>query len=129
MATIETKEVTINGSTFSIEHFGGKKGIPLMRRVIQLVSPVLHVFYQAHQENDVPVMLGCAAEVIGHFEDDLIENILANTTKDKYMINIDRDFADEYDTLILLILEVIKFNWGKSFTRLLASAPSAFGES
>lgn len=127
MATVETKTITLNGNEYSIEQFSGKRGIPLMRDVLKVVAPVIPILVEVQESGDLYTFLGYTGEIFSQFNDELIQGLLANTSKGKYNLDIDKDFAGEYDTLILLLIEVIKFNWGKSLKRLLEEAGSVLG--
>lgn len=122
---IETKRVTVCDTEFEITQFGGWKGIQLGRKILKIIAPVLPYLMAASEDGagmyDIVSMSG---DIFDEVDDALIKEILSLTYKDKRELNIDVDFAGNYDTLILLIVEVIKFNWGKSVFSL---AHNAFG--
>ena len=123
--SIENKTVTVNGTEFEIEQFGGKQGSRLFKRVLKIVSPVMPLLFEAYQEEGALVgLFGYAGEIFDMFDDELIDSLLSRTTKGKYAIDFDKDFAGEVDTLVLLLMEVIKFNWGKSLANLLQEIPN-----
>lgn len=118
--SIQNKKVTIQGDEYEIEQFGGKIGTKLGKRVLKIISPVLPILFEAYQEEGFSFnILAYSGEIFDQFDDELIDSLLSYTTKGKYAIDFDKDFAGGFDKLVLLLIEVIKFNWGKQLISLL----------
>ena len=55
----------------------------------------------------------------------LLVDLVANVEVDNMKIDFDKEFAENYDTFLLLVLQVIKLNYLESFQRLVTNLPKA----
>jgi len=114
----EQKEVTINGDKFLITTFGARKGIKLGKKVARVMLPAIGKMYGGDEEVNFGDMLEVIAENLDELDDQTIEELLSETTVNKYAIDFDSYFAGNYGTLFQLLWEVISANFEDVFSAL-----------
>ena len=83
-----------------------------------------------------PVTIGDDGEIvsqlIGLLSDEnqkeveqLLVDLVANVEVDNMKIDFDKEFAENYDAFLLLVIQVIKLNYLESFQRLVTNLPKA----
>lgn len=112
---IEQKTVTVNGEDYLITQFGARAGFKLSKKVAKVVLPVMSKFYGGAEASYADVM-DAIVDKIDELDDETIALLLSRTTYQKKEINFDEHFAGNYGTLILLIWEIIKFNFDDVFS-------------
>ena len=55
----------------------------------------------------------------------LFVDLVSNVEVDNMKIDFDKEFAEHYDTFLLLVIQVIKLNYLESFQRLVTNLPKA----
>jgi hypothetical protein len=114
---LKQNTVTFKETDYLITQFSGTKGIKLFTQVSKLAAPVLSALYS--QEGSylkaVEAFLLSIEEV--DFEK-LAKELMQGVTKNNMQINFDTEFAGNYDTLLTLMLEVVKLNFESVFTLL-----------
>ena len=55
----------------------------------------------------------------------LLVDLVSNVEVDNMKIDFDKEFAENYDTFLLLVIQVIKLNYLESFQRLVTNLPKA----
>lgn len=119
------KIARINDRAYIINAFKGIKGWSYLPRLTKYVFPFISfMFDEGRGEADVidemvKLLSGeNANEVIN-----LIQDLVADVQVDGSVIDFDFEFTQKYDTLILLVIEVIKLNYFDSFQRLVTNLP------
>lgn len=107
---ITQKEVIIDGDKYIIEQFGAVKGFRVGKRVAKVLLPAISKAF-GEEEASMSDLMSVVADNIDSIDEDTIMELLSNTTKNKYAINFDRDFARRYMTLFKLLWEIIQFNF------------------
>ena len=119
------KVVKINDKAYLINAFKGIKGWSYLPRLTKYVFPFVSFMFNEDKgdsdviEEMVKLLSGDNAnEVI-----QLIQDLVADVQVDGTSIDFDFEFAQKYDALILLVVEVIKLNYFDSFQRLVTNLP------
>ncbi|CAH1193258.1 Hypothetical protein DAL_77 [Psychrobacter phage D'Alembert] len=119
------KVVRINDKAYIINAFKGIKGWSYLPRLTKYVFPFISfMFDEGRGEADVmdemvKLLSGNNAEEVIT----LIQDLVADVQVDGSTIDFDFEFAQKYDALILLVIEVIKLNYFDSFQRLVTNLP------
>ena len=119
------KVVKINDKAYLINAFKGIKGWSYLPRLTKYVFPFISfMFDEGRGEADVmdemvKLLSGNNAEEVIT----LIQDLVADVQVDGSTIDFDFEFAQKYDALILLVIEVIKLNYFDSFQRLVTNLP------
>lgn len=107
----QQKEVEVNGDKYQITQFGARQGIKLGRKVAKVILPALATAYKGDEEPNLADLMESAVEHIDDLDDKTIEELLSLTTKNKFQIDFDDEFAGKYGSLINLLWEIISFNF------------------
>lgn len=119
------KVININGKAYLINAFKGRQGWGYLPRLTKYIFPFIgYLFNEDKEDNDVSVQLmnilsGDNAKEVEQLICELVENVQVNNSN----IDFDTEFESNYDTLILLFIEVIKLNYFDSFQRLVTNLP------
>jgi len=115
----EQKQVEINGDNFLITQFPARKGIKLGKKVAKVVLPAIGKMYgEEDKEVNLGDMFEVVAENLDELDDKTIEELLSETTVNKYTIDVDNYFAGNYGTLFQLLWEIVEFNFSSVFSTL-----------
>lgn len=108
----DTKEITIKDNKYQITQFGGRQGLRLGKKVAKVMLPALAAAYkEGSAEPSLGDLLKAAAGHLDDIDEKTIEELLSLTTKNKFAIDFDNEFAGDYGTLLTLLWEVISFNF------------------
>lgn len=124
---VSQKAIPLNGKTYLINAYKGVKGWSYLPRLAKYVFPFIsYMFNEGKEDADVvdsvmSLLSGESAEEVTK----LIMDIVSDIQVDNSSIDFDFEFAQNYDTLILLVVEVIKLNYFDSFQRLVTNLPKA----
>lgn len=119
------KVVRINDKAYVINAFKGIKGWSYLPRLTKYVFPFIgYMFDEGKGDNDVmdemmKLLSGNNAEEVIT----LIQELVADVQVEGSSIDFDFEFAQKYDALIMLVIEVIKLNYFDSFQRLVTNLP------
>lgn len=115
----EQKQVEINGDTYLITQFPARKGIRIGKKVAKIILPAIGKMYGGDEkELNLGDMFEVIAENLDELDDKTIDELLSETTVNKYTIDADNLFAGNYGTLFLLLWEIIEFNFSSVFSTL-----------
>jgi len=114
----EQKQVEIDGDTFLITQFGAKKGVKLGKKVAKVMLPAIGKMYGGEDEVNFGDMLEVIAEHLDELDEQTIEELLSETTVNKYAIDYDNYFAGNYGVLFQLLWEIISVNFQDVFSAL-----------
>lgn len=119
------KVVRINDRGYIINAFKGRMGWSYLPRLTKYVFPFIgYMFNESVSEDDIveqlmDILTGENAKEVEQLVFDMVELIQVDGSN----IDFDFEFAQSYDTLILLFIEVIKLNYFDSFQRLVTNLP------
>lgn len=118
------KIVRLNDRGYIINAFKGRVGWSYLPRLTKYIFPFIGYMFDENKEGDIAtelmgILSGENAKEVEQLVLDMIEHIQV----DGGTIDIDFEFAQSYDTLILLFIEVIKLNYFDSFQRLVTNLP------
>lgn len=119
------KVVKINDKAYLINAFKGIVGWSYLPRLTKYVFPFIGFMFDENKgdsdvmEEMVKLLSGDNAnEVVS-----LIQDIVADVQVDGSNVDFNFEFAQNYDALILLVVEIIKLNYFDSFQRLVTNLP------
>jgi hypothetical protein len=132
MMNIPQKTVTIQGTEYMITAFTGSVSITLLNKIRPLYMSAIAKASEAQMRTNVILESGGDVSAIQSAQavlmlaisegldkvdvSNLIKQLLSNVTKDSMNINIDFEFVCAYDKMLMLVWEVIQFNFGTVFT-------------
>ena len=105
------KEVEINGDKYQITQFGGRQGLKLGKKVAKVLLPSLAAAYKDGDEPSLGDLMEAIVDHIDDLDDQTIMEMLSLTTKNKFAIDFDTEFAGNYGTLLQLLWEIVSFNF------------------
>lgn len=112
----EQKQVTIDGYDYLITQFGARKGVKLGKKCSKVILPAIaKVYGDESQEMNLGSVLEAIADHIDDLDEATIEELLSETTCNKYALDFDKHFAGRYSALFKLLWEVIEFNFQDVF--------------
>lgn len=112
---IEQKEVTIKGEKYLMTQFGGIKGVKLGKRVGRILLPIIGAAMTEGDESGAGGIIQVIVDNLDHLDEQLIMELVSSVTKGGVAIDFDKEFAGNYDTLFMLLQEVIEFNFNSLF--------------
>ena len=123
----DQKVVRINDRGYLINAFRGREGWAYLPRLTKYVFPFIGYMFDEAREFDedslvdslMQLLSGDSAKEVEQIVVDMIEGVEVDGSK----INFDKEFAQGYDAVILLFVEVLKLNYLDSFQRLVTNLP------
>ncbi|AHJ87330.1 hypothetical protein phiPsa267_076 [Pseudomonas phage phiPsa267] len=113
---IQQKEVFINGETYLLTQLPGMTGLKLGKQLIKTLGPS---FAQLQgEEASVAKALNILFDNLDDNAEALIIALVSSASKGSVAINFNNEFAGNYDTLFLLVKEIVEFNYGSVFQML-----------
>ena len=118
---VSTVNVNIKGTEYSFNTFTGTKGLKYLKQIIKVIGPSLTTFFSnADSEGVEAFALEKAVELLIDNLDvvdveKLIIDLLKDVQKEGVPVNFDLDFAANYKVMFLLLIEVVKANFGDFF--------------
>ncbi len=118
--------ITINERTYIINAFKGLKGWSYLPRLTKYIFPFVgFIFNQDSTDDDVIATLvsllsGDNAKEV----EQLIIEMVSDVNVDGSRVDFDTEFAQNYDALLKLVVEVLKLNYQDSFQRLVTASTS-----
>lgn len=119
------KAVRLNDKAYLINAFKGLTGWSFLPRLTKYVFPFIGYIFDSEKDDSsvvddlVKLLSGENAKEVEQLIIDMVSDIQVDNSK----INFDTEFAQNYDTLVLLFVEVIKLNYLDSFQRLVTNLP------
>lgn len=117
--------VRINEKSYVVNAFKGRLGWSYLPRLTKYVFPFIgYAFNEDKTEEDIAEsLMGLLSGDNAKEVENLVLELIGTVQVDNLPINVDEEFSQSYDTLILLFIEVIKLNYFESFQRLVTSLP------
>ena len=119
------KVVRLNDKAYMINAFKGLTGWSYLPRLTKYVFPFIGFMFNEGKGDEevieqlVNLLTGENAKEVEQLIIDMVSDIQVNNSR----IDFDNEFAQNYDSLILLFVEVIKLNYLESFQRLVTNLP------
>lgn len=122
-------EVVVKDKKYLITAFGGVTSLNYYKRLMRLVSPAMMAM---QGEGDVlegksamQMAVECLMDATDKVEvEQLVIDLLKNTTYNGKSIDPEKHFAGGLGGLLLLVLEIVKFNFSDVFTDLVTAVGS-----
>ena len=119
------KVVRLNDKAYMINAFKGLTGWSYLPRLTKYVFPFIGFMINEGKGDEevveqlVNLLTGENAKEVEQIIIDMVSDIQVDNSR----IDFDNEFAQNYDSLILLFVEVIKLNYLESFQRLVTNLP------
>ena len=117
----------INGRAYLINAFKGREGWSYLPRLTKYVFPF--VSYLFNEDKSDEVIMGQLTELLtGENQkevEQLLVDLVSNIEVDNMRIDFGREFGQNYDAFLLLVIKVIQLNYFDSFQRLVTNLPKA----
>lgn len=119
------KVVRLNDKAYMINAFKGLTGWSYLPRLTKYVFPFIGFMLNEGKGDEevveqlVTLLTGENAKEVEQLIIDMVSDIQVDNSR----IDFDNEFAQNYDSLILLFIEVIKLNYLESFQRLVTNLP------
>ena len=119
------KVVRHNDKAYMINAFKGLTGWSYLPRLTKYVFPFIGFMLNEGKGDEevvgqlVNLLTGENAKEVEQLIIDMVSDIQVDNSR----IDFDNEFAQNYDSLILLFVEVIKLNYLESFQRLVTNLP------
>ena len=116
--------ININDRTYIINAFKGLKGWSYLPRLTKYIFPFVGFLSNANATDDdvietlVSLLSGENAKEVEQLVIELVSDVQADGSR----IDFDTEFAQGYDTLLKLVVEVLKLNYMDSFQRLVTAS-------
>lgn len=112
--SIQQKSVEVAGESYFLTQFPATKGIKILKQLIKLVGPAAAEIFK---DGDIGGAVGKLVENLDNVDvENLIKEMIGSVSKGNVAINFDNEFAGSYSKLLLLIREIVEFNFGDVFT-------------
>ena len=116
----------INNKAYVINSFKGREGWSYLPRLTKYVFPFIgFMFNENKDDSEIISQIGLLSDENQKEIEQLFVDLVANVEVDNMKIDFDKEFAENYDTFLLLVLQVIKLNYLESFQRLVTNLPKA----
>ena len=119
------KVVRLNDKAYMINAFKGLTGWSYLPRLTKYVFPFIGFMFNEGKGDEevvdklVTLLTGENAKEVEQLIIDMVSDVQVNNSS----IDFDNEFTQNYDSLILLFVEVVKLNYLDSFQRLVTNLP------
>ncbi len=117
----------INNKAYVINSFKGREGWSYLPRLTKYVFPFIGFMFNENKDDSeiVSQLIGLLSDENQKEIEQLFVDLVSNVEVDNMKIDFDKEFAEHYDTFLLLVIQVIKLNYLESFQRLVTNLPKA----
>ena len=117
----------INNKAYVINSFKGREGWSYLPRLTKYVFPFIGFMFNENKDDSeiISQLIGLLSDENQKEVEQLLVDLVSNVEVDNMKIDFDKEFAEHYDTFLLLVLQVIKLNYLESFQRLVTNLPKA----
>ena len=117
----------INNKAYVINSFKGREGWSYLPRLTKYVFPFIGFMFNENKDDSeiISQLIGLLSDENQKEVEQLLVDLVSNVEVDNMKIDFDKEFAENYDTFLLLVLQVIKLNYLESFRRLVTNLPKA----
>ena len=130
--SIESKDVLINESEYTITQFTTSKGLKYLKQLIKILAPSFAALSEGADVSNIDVKSAIqdgtiqtdgfskAVNLLVENMDkedvvELIKSLVQGVRKNNKDINFEAEFAGNYGELILVLVEVCKYNYASVF--------------
>ena len=117
----------INNKAYVINSFKGREGWSYLPRLTKYVFPFIGFMFNENKDDSeiISQLISLLSDENQKEVEQLLVDLVSNVEVDNMKIDFDKEFAENYDTFLLLMLQVIKLNYLESFQRLVTNLPKA----
>ena len=117
----------INNKAYVINSFKGREGWSYLPRLTKYVFPFIGFMFNENKDDSeiISQLIGLLSDENQKEVEQLLVDLVSNIEVDNMKIDFDKEFAENYDTFLLLVIQVIKLNYLESFQRLVTNLPKA----
>ena len=117
----------INNKAYVINSFKGREGWSYLPRLTKYVFPFIGFMFNENKDDSeiVSQLIGLLSDENQKEVEQLLVDLVSNVEVDNMKIDFDKEFAENYDAFLLLVIQVIKLNYLESFQRLVTNLPKA----
>ena len=116
----------INNKAYVINSFKGREGWSYLPRLTKYVFPFIgFMFNENKDDSEIISQFGLLSDENQKEVEQLLVDLVSNVEVDNMKIDFDKEFAENYDAFLLLVIQVIKLNYLESFQRLVTNLPKA----
>ena len=117
----------INNKAYVINSFKGREGWSYLPRLTKYVFPFIGFMFNENKDDSeiISQLIGLLSDENQKEIEQLFVDLVSNVEVDNMKIDFDKEFAEHYDTFLLLVLQVIKLNYHGSFQRLVTNLSKA----
>ena len=117
----------INNKAYVINSFKGREGWSYLPRLTKYVFPFIGFMFNENKDDSeiISQLISLLSDENQKEIEQLFVDLVSNVEVDNMKIDFDKEFAEHYDTFLLLVLQVIKLNYLESFQRLVTNLPKA----
>ena len=119
------KVVRLNDKAYMINAYKGLTGWSYLPRLTKYIFPFIGFMFNEGKGDEevvdqmVSLLTGENAKEVEQLIIDMVSDVQVNNSS----IDFDNEFTQNYDSLILLFVEVVKLNYLDSFQRLVTNLP------
>ena len=117
----------INNKAYVINSFKGREGWSYLPRLTKYVFPFIGFMFNENKDDSeiISQLISLLSDENQKEVEQLLVDLVANVEVDNMKIDFDKEFAENYDAFLLLVIQVIKLNYFESFQRLVTDLPKA----
>ena len=117
----------INNKAYVINAFKGREGWSYLPRLTKYVFPFIGFMFNENKDDSeiISQLIGLLSDENQKEVEQLLVDLVSNVEVDNMKIDFDKEFAENYDAFLLLVIQVIKLNYLESFRRLVTNLPKA----
>lgn len=117
----------INNKAYVINSFKGREGWSYLPRLTKYVFPFIGFMFNENKDDSeiISQLTGLLSDENQKEVEQLLVDLVSNVEVDNMKIDFDKEFAENYDAFLLLVIQVIKLNYLESFRRLVTNLPKA----
>ena len=117
----------INNKAYIINSFKGREGWSYLPRLTKYVFPFIGFMFNENKDDSeiISQLTGLLSDENQKEVEQLLVDLVSNVEVDNMKIDFDKEFAENYDAFLLLVIQVIKLNYLGSFQRLVTNLPKA----
>ena len=117
----------INNKAYVINSFKGGEGWSYLPRLAKYVVPFIGFMFNENKDDSeiISQLISLLSDENQKEVEQLFVDLVSNVEVDNMKIDFDKEFAENYDAFLLLVIQVIKLNYLESFQRLVTNLPKA----
>lgn len=117
----------INNKAYIINSFKGREGWSYLPRLTKYVFPFIGFMFNENKDDSeiISQLISLLSDENQKEVEQLLVDLVSNVEVDNMKIDFDKEFAENYDAFLLLVIQVIKLNYLESFQRLVTNLPKA----